>query len=106
MTAPTPEISLADFHALHGAGTRLIDVREADEFTAGHVPGAVPMPLSTLPERLDQVPPGTLYIICASGRRSLKAADLLAGTGRTAISVAGGTSGWKQAGGPLDQGTA
>ena len=40
------------------AGRPLIDVREEDEFAAGHVPGAVNLPMSTIGDRLDELPEG------------------------------------------------
>jgi len=77
----------------------LIDVREADEFTAARVAGARLVPLGTVPDALDSIPEeGTIYVICHSGARSQRAADYLLAHGRSAVSVAGGTSAWVQRG--------
>ena len=77
----------------------LIDVREADEFTAASVAGARLVPLGTVPDALDSIPDeGTIYVICHSGARSQRAADYLLAHGRSAVSVAGGTSAWVQRG--------
>jgi len=70
----------------------LIDVREPDEFAAGHIDGAVLMPLGTLPAHMASLPKDVpLVIYCRSGHRSAKAvAFLLAhGYGR-AVSLDGG----------------
>ena len=49
----------------------LLDVREDDEWTAGHAPAARHVPMSQLTARLDEVPPADpLYVICRSGARS------------------------------------
>ncbi len=83
----------------------LIDVREADEFTAARVPGARLVPLGTVPDAIDSIPDdGTIYVICHSGARSQRAADYLLAHGRNAISVAGGTSAWVQRGLDYDTG--
>ena len=53
------------------AGARLIDVREPDEYTAGHVPGAVSIPLATVPDHVDAFRgPDAVYVICQGGGRS------------------------------------
>ena len=77
------------------AGARLIDVREPDEYTAGHVPGAVSIPLATVPDHLDDLPrTRAVYVICQSGGRSRRAAEFVADHGIDAINVAGGTGAW------------
>ncbi|WP_148573879.1 rhodanese-like domain-containing protein [Nocardioides caldifontis] len=83
----------------------LIDVREADEYAAGHVPGARLVPMSEITQRLDELPRDRpLYVICAVGQRSLAVADFLVRAGFEAHSVAGGTYGWMQAGHPVETG--
>ena len=75
----------------------LIDVREPYEFAAGHVKGAVNVPLGQLSGKLAQYDSqAETYLICASGHRSATAAGLLkrAGFGN-AYSVRGGTSAWR-----------
>ncbi len=80
-------------------GATVIDVREVDEYIEAHVPGVRLVPLATVPETMDDLPiDETLYVICRSGARSLRAADFLNANGFTAISVAGGTSAWIQRG--------
>lgn len=81
----------------------ILDVREANEFAAGHVPGAVWIPLGELRSRAAEVPAvdGVLPVICRSGVRSQKAAEFLAGLGVATANVVGGTAAWLAAGRPL-----
>ena len=76
----------------------LIDVREVNEFKAGHVPYARNIPISYLlsnPEHyLDKSK--EYYIICQSGSRSLKACSILFKKGYKVINVKGGTSGYNK----------
>ncbi len=61
----------------------LVDVREADEFAAGHVPGAVNMPLSTMtPAALPKPDGKKVVIMCRSGNRTARLAAQLPGIGR------------------------
>jgi len=75
----------------------LIDVREPYEFAAGHVKGAVNIPLGTLPGKLGKLDPhAETYVICQSGHRSATAVGLLKRAGFDhAYSVKGGTSAWR-----------
>jgi len=83
----------------------LIDVREPDEFVAGHVPGARLLPMSEITTRLDELDRDRpLYVICAVGQRSLAVADFLVRSGFEAYSVAGGTYAWVRAGQPVETG--
>lgn len=80
-------------------GVTVVDVREVDEYIEAHVPGVLLVPLGTIPDALDALPRDeTLYVICRSGARSLRAADFLIANGFDAISVAGGTMAWVQSG--------
>jgi rhodanese-related sulfurtransferase len=77
----------------------LLDVREDDEWAAGHVPGARHIPLGQLTARAGEVPQDELiYVICRSGARSGRAAQALAGAGWRAVNVAGGMQDWAAAG--------
>lgn len=101
------EVDLASFAAAHAGGAAVIDVRESFEYTHGHIPGARSAPLGQLPgivAELRRNGPGPVYVICASGNRSLTAAELLARTGIDAWSVAGGTGAWARSGRPIVQG--
>ncbi|HEY0640910.1 MAG TPA: rhodanese-like domain-containing protein [Pseudonocardiaceae bacterium] len=86
----------------------LLDVREDDEWQAGHAPGAVHVPMSELAGRLDDVPAeGTVYVICRAGGRSARVVQYLNANGWDAVNVDGGMLDWQAAGRPLtaDQGT-
>lgn len=93
-----PVDALADALA---AGHRVVDVREADEYLSGHVPGAVHVALGTVPEHVDvfRSPDGVItYVICKAGGRSMQAAQYLAQQGVMTVNVAGGTMAWMQSG--------
>lgn len=97
-----PEIDIAEAARRHAAGVPVIDVREPDEYVEGHVPGAPLIPLGTVAVRVGEVPSaGEVLIICKSGGRSRKAAELLRAQGIDAINVAGGTMAWIDAGHPV-----
>ena len=57
-------------------GALLVDVREPDEYAAGHIPGAVNAPLSTL-DRADLPADRPLFLYCRMGSRSARAAGIL-----------------------------
>ena len=83
-------------------GAWLLDVREQDEWVAGHAPGARHIPLGELGARAAEVPQDQdIYVICRSGARSGRAAQALAGAGWTAFNVAGGMQDWAAAGRPM-----
>lgn len=108
MTEPgaIAEIPAADLAALVQQGVVVIDVRMPDEYVEAHVPGAVLIPLPELPDRHGEIPDdGTVYVICRSGARSLKASEFLVTTGRVPVNVAGGTLGWIEAGHPVATGS-
>jgi len=95
----TVETDLEDLAVAHIRGAVVVDVREPDEYANGHVPGAVNIPLSQVPARVADVPPGgRVFVLCASGNRSKDATDALRAAGLDAVSVRGGTKGWVQAG--------
>jgi rhodanese-related sulfurtransferase len=80
----------------------LLDVREDDEWAAGHVPGATHIPLGELGTRTGELPQeNAIYVICRSGMRSARAAQALTGAGWQAVNVAGGMQDWAAAGRPM-----
>ncbi len=100
------EIPLPEFIAAHRNGAFVVDVREPGEYAEAHVPGAVLAPLGQLPTMTDQLPGDRrIYVVCASGRRSLSGTDVLVAAGLDAVSVAGGTQGWINQGRPVDTGS-
>ena len=78
-----------------------LDVREVDEFAAGHVPGAVNVPLGDLPERVSELPDAPIHTLCRTGGRATKAARWLVDHGHDAVVVQGGSIAWAEAGRPL-----
>jgi rhodanese-related sulfurtransferase len=86
----------------------VLDVREFDEWQAGHVAGSLHIPLMTLPQRLDEVPPDRdLLVVCKVGARSAQATVFLQAQGFVAANLANGLVAWEYAGRPLvsDTGT-
>jgi hydroxyacylglutathione hydrolase len=81
---------------LHDATVRVLDVRAAGEYSGGHVPGAINVPLPELSARKEELPrDAQLAVICAGGYRSSAAASLLARAGFAhVVNVRGGTSAW------------
>ena len=72
-------------------GALLLDVREADEYAEGHIPGAKNVRLQALRDVLEEIDPDTpLYVYCRSGGRSFKAATVLRGVGVTNVTDLGG----------------
>ena len=90
------EISVTELEKLIAAGSLVIDVRETDEFAAGHVPTAISIPLSTVQDRVDEFRhQGTVYVICQVGGRSMRACQYLADFDIVnLVNIAGGTTGW------------
>lgn len=98
--------TIAQFAAALADGAAVIDVREPNEYVAGHVPGARLVPLGQLPARLPELHRHEpVFVICASGNRSAMAADHLRRAGFDARSVEGGTSAWTSSGRPVVLGT-
>ncbi|PRC42892.1 rhodanese-like domain-containing protein [Mycobacterium sp. ITM-2017-0098] len=82
------------------SGGILLDVREDDEWTAGHAPGAVHVRLRDLDARtFDSAAP--VVAVCRSGNRSRSAATKLAAAGITVYNLDGGMKAWLQAGRPV-----
>ncbi|MBB4916910.1 rhodanese-like domain-containing protein [Streptosporangium saharense] len=80
----------------------LLDVRELDEWQAGHAPTAVHIPLGELQARVEEVPQDApVYVVCRVGGRSAHAAAWLNRIGREAINVGGGMQSWNFAGRPM-----
>ena len=74
------------------AGARLVDVRTPAEFRDGSYPGAVNIPLGSLPARLHELEPKSAPIVlfCASGARSAQGARVLKQAGFSDVINAGG----------------
>ena len=93
-----PEVLSTDLPA----GAFLLDVREDDEWAAGHAPEAMHVRLGDLAARTGEVPRDReIFLICRGGARSAYAAQVLASQGWQAVNVADGMTGWAVAGRPM-----
>ena len=95
-----PEISVDELAAVLAEGlVPLVDVRQPEEYEAGHVPGAKLIPLADVVARFGEIPADQpVYVICGTGPRSQRAADYYRNRGIEAYNVAGGTKAWVEAG--------
>ncbi|WP_328547433.1 rhodanese-like domain-containing protein [Streptomyces platensis] len=87
----------------------LLDVREDDEWEAGHAEGALHIPMSEFVARygeLTEAAPdaGKVYVLCRVGGRSAQVAQYLLQQGVDAVNVAGGMQAWEAAGRPVSDG--
>lgn len=98
MSEPAPVVTVADVPE----GAVLLDVREQDEWDAGHAPGALHVPLGDLPSRLGDLPDDAeLQVLCRAGGRAARAAAWLQENGYDAVVVDGGMGAWQDAGRPV-----
>ncbi|WP_026536395.1 rhodanese-like domain-containing protein [Arthrobacter sp. H14] len=82
--------------------TRILDVREDYEWQAGHIAGAVHIPVDEVPERIDELDPDEdLHVICRTGGRSSRVTQWLAHNGYSAVNVSGGMGAWMDADKPM-----
>ncbi|POX42152.1 sulfurtransferase [Streptomyces sp. Ru73] len=89
----------------------LLDVRENDEWEAGHAEGALHIPMSDFVARYGELTEkapedGKVYVLCRVGGRSAQVTQYLVQQGVDAVNVAGGMQAWEAAGRPVvtDQG--
>jgi len=87
-------------------GVVLLDVREPDEWAAGHAPGALHVPLGDVPGRLGALPQGAdVVVVCHAGGRSAKATAWLLEQGYECRNLTGGMVAYAAAGLPLESDT-
>jgi rhodanese-related sulfurtransferase len=86
-------------------GVYLLDVREPDEYAAGHIPGITLIPMGEVASRLAELPRDKEIIVtCRTGNRSSQVADLLREQGFTNVhNMTGGIVAWEEAGYPVEQ---
>jgi len=87
----------------------VLDVREQNEWDAGHVEGSVHLPLASVGEGYAALPAGAqTLVVCRSGHRSAHATAYLVQQGVAAVNLDGGLLAWERAGRPLvtDDGSA
>lgn len=97
------EVPTASVTELPSEGLLLVDVRENDEWAAGHAPEALHIPLGDLPSRVDELAElpddRPVYVVCRTGGRSARATMWLNSAGVVdAVNVAGGMKSWQTEG--------
>lgn len=106
----SPSVDVAQGVVMQSQGALMIDVREPNEYAAGHAPGTQLIPLGQLERRLQELAAykdKPVVLICRSGSRSGQAQELMAKAGFTqALNVEGGMNAWAKAGLPVLTGTA
>lgn len=106
MPQQVPTVQVADVPQDLAEGQAILDVREDDEWAAGHAPNAVHIPLGELTSRLAELPAdGELFVVCRMGGRSARATAYLNANGWDAVNVDGGMISWDAAGRPLVAGS-
>ncbi len=100
--APVPDIGPEEARLLVDGGAVLLDVREDDEWKAGHAPDAVHLPMGFLADRMDEIPTDRIVVcVCRVGGRSGAVASALAGAGFEVHNVDGGMLAWEAGGLPV-----
>jgi rhodanese-related sulfurtransferase len=98
MSADVPEVTASEGARLVQEGALLLDVRETDEWQAGHAPDARHLPMREVPARIGEIPNDRRIVtICRSGGRSRAVAEALLGAGYDVVNVAGGMHAWEAA---------
>jgi rhodanese-related sulfurtransferase len=98
------EITVGQLHILLRAdeSTRVVDVREIDEWTKSHIVQATHVALATVPDCLDAFGPDNAehptYVMCKVGGRSFRACEYAEAQGKNVVNVAGGMMAWWAAG--------
>jgi phage shock protein E len=90
------DVSSSEARRLVEGGARLVDVRTPEEFAAGHISGAINIPVEDLDRRLGDIEPKDRAIVlyCRSGNRSGRAARMLRSAGYGAVHDLGAMSRW------------
>ncbi len=108
--ADTDQLTRVELLERVAAGTAtVIDVRPAEEYTAGHIPGALSLPLDELEARLADLPDGTEIVAYCRGANCVLAHDavrLLTTRGRRALRLADGMLEWRLSHLPVTEGAA
>ena len=103
LTGGPKGVGVEEAEELQRGGAVILDVREPDEWNAGHAPGARHVALGDLPNRLDSLPRDQqVVVVCRSGHRSSQAISLLVRSGFNAVNLDGGMRAWATAGLPLE----
>lgn len=102
----TPQMDVAELAAqLTNGKPTIVDVRAASEWSAGHLPGVVNIPLGELAARLGELPrEAPIVVQCQGGGRSAIGASILAANGFSNVAnLTGGFRAWAAAGNPVEK---
>lgn len=102
--APTVDVETA-YNLQDNPDVFMLDVREPDEFAAGHIPGITLIPMGDIASRLSEIPKDKEVIVtCRTGNRSAQVTDFLRAQGFTNVhNMEGGIVAWEEAGYPVEQ---
>ncbi len=96
------DVSVAEWESVPGTEALLVDVRQPEEFDAGHIAGAINLPLPELRSRLEELPRNReIWLNCGVGQRAYYATRLLLQHGFAARNLSGGFTTYKQFGARL-----
>ena len=100
------EVTTAELaNALATGHVFVLDVRRHEEWVEKRLPGVTLIPMDQLGDRIEDMPDDQpIYVICAMGGRSARAAEALRRAGFDAINVAGGIDKWVEEGRPFESG--
>ena len=105
---PLPSVSAAELSEKLKNGKRplVLDVRQPEEFRAGHINGAKLIPLGELGRRLKELPKDReIVLVCATGNRSRSATKMLLREGYNAVNLNGGVMTWSRNGLSMKEGS-
>ncbi len=98
------QLITVEYLQTHAAASQLMDVRSPSEFAAGHIPGAINIPMDQIESRLDDLSATSpIVLICQMGKRARTTAGLLEPCSLKISVLDGGTNAWIQAGLPIVQ---
>jgi len=97
-----PSVTVADLPDPLPDDLVVVDVREPFEWEAGHIDGAVHVPLGDLSRRVGELDPqARTLVVCHLGGRSARATAWLSAQGHDVTNLTGGMDAWEAAGRPV-----
>ena len=93
---PRGDVTTVDAHRLVANGALLLDVRTPEEFSAGHIQGALNIPVQVLEQRMSELgrQDRDIVVYCRSGNRSARAKQMLNAAGYASVHDLGAMSAW------------
>ena len=101
MQPEIPTTTVSDLPDPLPEGLSVLDVREPVEWQHGHIDGATHLPMTSLVERLGELPEGRMLVVCRVGSRSSRVTAYLTQQGYDVVNLEGGLVDWVDAGRPL-----